>query len=314
MRLFHSDVSDAAVLIFGCGLIGSAVQRAMLWKSPWAVKSYWFPWDADASRERRQQLEIAMTDLAKLAPDAATAVHIVWSAGHAGFSATEQQTQCELNSFRQVVEFSEALRMQVGVASHLHMMSSAGGLFEGVRGINSGTECCPARPYGELKAAQEAIAVAANTTTCSIYRPSSVYSTVQPGQRCGLIPTMIWNTLRNQVTSIYGRHDTLRDYIWADDIGNFVAARIDGSAALTDRQVFLLATGIPTPISRIIRVIEEVLMRPVSVQFVRSSSGNDLDITFSPSSLPQGLAKTNLATAIRKTYLQLMNDGIVSRR
>lgn len=313
MLLFHSDSASAAVVMFGCGLIGSAIERAMLRKSNWDVKRYPFPWEADASLERRERLKAVLTDLGAMTSHAASAVHTVWSAGRAGFAATQQQTTSEFSAYQQVVEFSESVQTRLGLASHLHMLSSAGGLFEGVRGINHRTESCPMRPYGDLKAAQEAVAIAATTTSCSIYRPTSVFSTVQPGKRRGLIPTVIWNTLSSQTTSIYGKHDTLRDYIWADDIGDFVADQIAASAALQGRQEFLLATAVPTPISRIIRLIEEMLMRPVPVRYILPKDGNTLDITVSPDSLPKELLRTDLATAIRQIYLRLMSDGMVAR-
>ncbi len=284
----------------------------MLRKSTWDVKSYSFPWEADASTERGERLKAVLTELGAITSLAASAVHTVWSAGRAGFAATQQQTTSELNAYQQVVEFSESVQTQLGLASHLHMLSSAGGLYEGVRGINHGTECCPMRPYGELKAAQETIAAAATTTSCSIYRPTSVFSTVQPGKRRGLIPTLIWNTLSSQTTNIYGNHDTLRDYIWADDIGDFLADQIVASATLQGRHNFLLATAVPTPISRIIRLIEEMLMRPVPLRFVMPKNGNTLDITVSPDSLPKGLSRTDLTTAIRQIYLRLMSDGMIA--
>ena len=312
MRMFRSDSALSTVVMFGRGLIGSAIERAMLRKAPWVIKDYSFPWAFDASQIREKRLAEGLADLRTISRQAESAVHIVWSAGRAGFAATQQQTAIELGPYRQVVEFSESVRCQLGVASHLHMVSSAGGLFEGVRGINNQSAACPVRPYGDLKVAQEVIAMAATTTSCSILRPTSVYSTVQPGKRRGLIPTVIWNTLNNQTTSIYGNHDTLRDYIWADDIGNFVSDRIAAAATLKDRHKFLLATAVPTPISRIIRLIEDMLMRPVPVRFILPKDGNTLDITVAPDSLPKELLKTDLATAIRQIYLRLMSEGMVA--
>ena len=284
----------------------------MLHQSSWDVEKHSFPWEADAHRVREERLQTLLMNLSESHRSGDSIVHVIWSAGCAGFNANQSQTSTELKTFNQVASFAASVKTSLGSRSHFHMLSSAGGLFEGVRGINLTTKPCPARLYGQLKAEQEAIAIDATTSSCSIYRPTSVYSTVQRGKRCGLIPTVIWNSLLNQTTSIYGNNDTLRDYIWADDIGRFIAGRLADSVALTGHQTYLLATAVPTPINRIVRLIEDMLMRPVPLRFIAPLDKNTRDITVSASAIPPGLVRTDLATAIRQIYLRLLSQGVVA--
>jgi UDP-glucose 4-epimerase len=310
MRLLLKPKSDTAVILFGRGLIGSAVERALLNSDSWDVRRLGFPWDESLSVDRANAFQQIRSNLCGDGSTWPCSVHIVWSAGCAGFSAAQSQTLPELRVFREVIQFSESIQATAGTDVHLHIFSSAGGLFEGVRGIDRESKFRPRRPYGELKIAQEEIAASAATTSCTTYRPTSVYSTIQPGKRLGLIPAVIWNTLSNRTSIIFGNYDTLRDYIWADDIGSFLATQIMRGPSAKGHKMFLLATSIPTSISRIIRLIEQMLLRPVPIRFIVPQDNNSLDITVAPGSIPDGLYRTDLATAIRQIHLRLMSDGM----
>jgi nucleoside-diphosphate-sugar epimerase len=310
MLLLLKSKLDTAVVLFGCGLIGSAIERALRSSESWGVRRLRFPWNENAFADRENAFQQIRSDLREVNTGRRLSVHIIWSAGSAGFSADQSQTLPELRVFREVVQFSESVQSDIGTEVHLHVFSSAGGLFEGVRGIDGESKFRILRPYGELKVAQEEIAAKAATTSCTTYRPTSVYSTIQSGKRLGLIPTVIWNTLSSRTSIIFGNNDTLRDYIWADDIGDFLATRIMRSPTTMGHKMFLLATSIPTSISRIVRLIEQVLLRPVSVQFIVPRDNNSLDITVTPRAIPDGLYRTDLATAIRQIHLRLMSDGM----
>lgn len=311
MVLLYSNVARIAVVMIGRGLIGSEIEQSLLRRENWTLKQFAFPWQHDAQPVRDQAICRMFQAIEQINSTESCVVHTVWSAGRAGFTADHESTKEELNLYRQIVAFAESVEHRLGHPSHLHVLSSAGGLFEGVRGINQSTACCPARPYGELKATQESIAMNALVSFVTTYRPTSVYSTVQPQKRRGLIPTVMWNTLRNQSTVIYGNYDTLRDYIWAADVGRFIADRIMNPISTQHRESFLLASGVPTSLGRIIQVIENVLMRKVPMRFTASADSNVLDITVCPNFIPVAIHRTDLTTSIRQIHLQLMSDGII---
>ena len=305
---------DVVSLIFGRGVIGASIDRGLKRKSQWHEVEKPFSWTEECLGKRNDELCNVTSALAEMLTDEpckATRIHVVWSAGRAGFSASKQDTEKELHTFSQVVSFTQQLPERLGVPTHLHVFSSAGGLFEGVRGISPTTQPAPRRPYGELKAAQEEIATRVDSEVpCTIYRPTSVFSIVQPGKRCGLIPAVIWNTLRNRTTSIFGSYATLRDYVWAGDIGDFVADRILNSERSAHREDVLLATAVPTSIGRIVRLVEDMLMRPVNVRFITTPANNSADITVSLRSVAPGLQVTDISSAIRQVYMRLLSDGL----
>lgn len=301
---------QVTVLIFGQGLIGSSVRRALESHRIWTQSVLPFSWESAAVQFN--QLEQIAAFLAR-DPHRGGPVHLLWSAGKAGFAASDEDTANEMRIFQQVVEFAGNVLPRVCTGQkYFHFVSSAGGLFEGRRRINNQTTPLPKRPYGHLKLEQERLVDnLPNSLIRNIYRPTSVYSIVQKNHRCGLIPALIWNTLRNRQTLIFGRYTTLRDFVWADDVGHFIANRMlipDNGEA--DERV-ILASGTPTSILRVVRLVEIALMRPVLVHF-SGSADNDSDITVDARYLPPDLHTTELSSAVRKICVQLLCSGLLA--
>ena len=59
-----------------------------------------------------------------------------------------------------------------------------------------------------------------------VYRVSSVYGIIDTRYRMGLIPTLLRDGLRRQVSTIAGSPSTLRDFVWLEDVGRYIALDI----------------------------------------------------------------------------------------
>ena len=123
------------VLLFGLGLIGKAIQRQLQVGGFVDDRTMEFDWLNPQERQRQQQ-DICRTVVS--GRDETHRVSLVWAAGRTGFHSTSEQLEEEHNSFSSVVDLYRSLSAVFGDA-HLsfHMLSSAGGLFEGQRLIDS---------------------------------------------------------------------------------------------------------------------------------------------------------------------------------
>ena len=301
MLLFRSRTEDstpAAVGVFGVGLVGGAVADALIRRG-----------------FRRRHLAVSWTDAEVQAEDLARVheailrttggqpgpVSLLWAAGRAGFGSDEPSTRQEMESFRAVLALGEQL-VRAGLDLSFQLISSVGGLFEGQRFVDLGSRPVALRPYGRLKADQEAALLESPAgAQARIFRLTSVYGVPSGRVRRGLIPTLLTHGARQQTTRIVGRLDTLRDFVWARDVGRFVAERLltPGVSAATTS---FLASGRPSSILEILRLVEHVLDRPLLLQFAEAS--NSLDITVAPSALPNGWQATPLETAVRQVFLE----------
>ncbi len=310
LLVYHSANGPQIVLQFGNGLIGGAISQALCTARDWHMQECIFTWPQQEESVRRECITELSELLKSLQQQCRRSIHIVWSAGKCGFNAEEEQTDAEFAVFQQSVTWLLESLSPFDLPIHFHLFSSAGGLFEGIRHIDRDTLPVPKRPYGYLKQRQEEFVLNAKGMFSSIYRPTSVYATVQPGKRRGLIPTLMENGLKNQTSLIYGEPTTLRDYIWAEDIGRFLAKRILHEPATHPHSAFLLATAVPTSIHQVIQVIESLLMKPLAYAFRQTAEANSLDITVVGRAIPQGLQVTHLKTAIQKIYTRLLQGGL----
>jgi UDP-glucose 4-epimerase len=288
------------IAIFGVGLIGSAILESLRRRG--AGPSARMPLDwADQDSEARQIGEIELLLGAKAAE--AGGVSIVWSAGRASFSSTAEEVDRERESFRSVLAMSQRVANQLRSGkAHFVLLSSAGGLFEGQRIVGAASTPSPRRPYGILKWDEERLLEAASPAlTKSILRLSSVFGRVRSGHRSGLIPTLVANGIRRRVSSIVGNMSTLRDFIWADDVAEFVARRILESPDRRDVSKAILASSRPASILEVRKMVEDRLGYSIYVACARDGGNRD-DITFSSSSRPPNWSPSDLKTSVSAVY------------
>lgn len=288
------------VLVFGSGLIGSSIIAALQRMGHCLDKL-----DIDWSWPRPTNMETQAVERAvqqRLNNRPSSHLTIVWAAGKSGFGSSEEDMSLEDKAFCSVRKLARKLaKYSDGATSSFIHISSAGGLFEGQIGCDRGTLPRPIRAYGHGKLKQEvALAGEADLGLRLIVRPSSVYGYV-PGGRVGLISALIAAGLQNQLVSIFGALTTQRDYIFAPDIGRFIAQRVfSESPKSTDLETLLLASGRPASVFEIINTVEDVVQVPLYLK-INANPDNALDNTFRPSALPPGFLPTPLRQAIEQT-------------
>ena len=152
--------SHRAVLLFGAGMIGSAI-ASQLQKSV-ALDSTFMPLEWHRTDIFADQLRAIEARLAEFLREDAPALvrerrlHFVWSAGRAGFDSLEEQISDEFKRYQNVLRTIERIVNRYSDRpSTMVLLSSAGGLFEGQRGVTIDSRPAPSRPYGHLKLAQE---------------------------------------------------------------------------------------------------------------------------------------------------------------
>lgn len=297
--------SDAchAIALFGAGLVGRAVIGALRRRGGATFVELPLDWN-DAPRRAVDLTGLTNALLARRDTARIQALDIVWAAGKAGFGAGPDELAREMESFRDILNWTESVSSLLpGARAGFHLLSSAGGLFEGQRFVHLASPPQPLRPYGAAKLEQEGLVgrLPAGMVT-QIYRPSSIYGFSGHGGRSGLINTLILNAKRHSVSRIFGGLDTVRDYVLATDIATFIAARIIRPE--TQSQIYLLASGKPASVSEIVRVVSEVIGNPLYLKLDVQPS-NASHITFRPSALPVGWRPTDLETGIRLVMRKL---------
>lgn len=293
------DRTDLA-LLFGVGLIGGRIASA-LGRRGWRAEELASPWDrADAFRRHLATVERLA------APQRPRGLHLIWSAGVAGFGSTRAQARREEQRFGQVLSLSRRLQAARLDPVVFHLISSAGGLFEGQRHVGLASRPCPRRPYGRLKLRQEELLAAVEGPfRRRVYRLSSAYGPAGPRGRLGLITTLLHDIRAGRTTSLFGQLTTLRDFVWTEDVAAHVAAACEGPRA-DESRTEILASGKPTTIHEILHLVTKVSGRPPAVRF-ETLRDNSSDITFSPSALPAGWSPTDLVTAIRLLHQQIFD-------
>lgn len=279
MHLHHTlntDQSSVLILQIGIGLIGTCISDAIKTSTRRRIvgfETYKMHWTKSA--QLVEQLKSAFASITKFSTDK-TELHIIWSAGEAGFSANQQSCDLELSVFMTMIRSISAMSDSIGIPRYFYLFSSAGGLYEG-QYVRSPSEIPkPNRPYGYLKLQQEALVRQELKMFEKVFmlRPGSVYSHRLFSKRLGLIGVFLLNGIMNKVTWINGRENTLRDYILAEDISKFLLKLIFEKFE-TDEIIFLVS-GRPMSIFSIRKQVEETLNKPLFLQYVQSENAENI--------------------------------------
>ena len=308
MLLLNSTVPDTEkhiVLIFGVGLLGNAIHQFLVNHGQYTTEILPFNWadpeqqllDAEAISSKISNILFQRKDENS---NCLTRISFVWSAGKGGFLSTEAVMEQELKSYMCVLNMYDRLNIiHTDISFNFHLVSSAGGMHEGVKFVDDIKAINPCRPYGMLKQEQERVLIRDRTReSYTIYRPASVYGYVGNEGRLGLVPTLFYNCHFNKVTTIYGNINTLRDYVPCQDIGKYISDKIRYGVSATEEPIKLLASGKPTSILEIKNIVEKITGKKVYLTF-RDEGDNSSDITFSPSVIPVEWQCTDIGTGIR---------------
>ena len=299
-----------AIALFGVGLIGRSILSAI---GTGAHKTRELPFSWNGEHDQTQELDVIQKNIFSAYDEDVTQpisrFDIVWAAGHAGFDSLENWVIPEVRAFEKVLSFSLQLQRRAPNARHsFHLISSAGGLFEGQKHVDGTNVPRPLRPYGHAKLQQERLlSRLPGQTRKIIYRLTSVYGFSGTGTRFGLVNTIIQNSVRRQSSSIFGNLQTIRDYVLVSDIGQFVAGRLRDLDL--NSHIFSLASGKPTTIFEMLKRIEKIVGRKLFYTLDNVKT-NVADMSFSPAILPQFWQPTDLETGLRKTVRSLMSSSL----
>lgn len=287
------------VALFGRGLIGGAIVARLLRCGWTCAPQPAFSWtDVSTQTEQLRTIKARLLHLARSAPGRGR-LDIVWSAGRAGFAADWPQLLAEEATLMRVLDALSGMAGEEGVDTcHFHLLSSAGGLFEGQTCVNACSVPAPLRPYGEAKLRQEEHIQNLEGLRHHIYRPTSVYG-FSPEGRIGLIAALLSNMLQGRVTQVSGTAGTVRDFVLAGDIAGHVCDRISAVDAISS--VEILASGKPTCLAEISARLQSLSNRPVylAYQAIPQNSANN---SYHPSVLPKSFRPTDLLIGLRQTF------------
>lgn len=290
----HSHI----VTLFGTGLIGFQVLESLKRSKDWDVEMIPYSWEDAKKRAKELTLlnDTIKIRLAETEPDERQ-LDFVWCAGKAGFSSEPSVFEAEHSVFVQTYDTCASIvKTNEFTTSKCHMVSSAGGLFEGQTFVDQHSKPQPLRPYGDAKMRLETfISKPENILTPYIYRPSSVYGYNNSKSRIGLIVALLGNSIRNVESVIYGKPSTLRDFVFADDIGKFIAEKILNIK--NEAGIFTLAAGKPASMYEIITLIQSIERKNLFLRYSDKST-NISDNTFNPAGQPRGWHPTPLKIGV----------------
>lgn len=305
-KVGNKDNEAHIILHFGIGLVGKAIKNSILCHQD-VQRIQYIPFLWNQERTGLQCLKQIFEKTTQLIDNEKTRLYVVWSAGKCGFGATDIETQREYQLFCEVIDRIDAFVQTLPLSLiYFYLISSAGGLYENQSYVDVYSNPAPQRPYGFLKLEQEKYLLTKQYIEAKIFRISSVYSRYLPEGRKGLIAVMMDNCIRNKVSIIFGSASTLRDYILAEDIGDYLATCIFSTDNNIPQIQFLVA-GQPSSILKIKKYIEIVIGKKsyVNYSLIKSNASN---ICFSPQLVPLGFRPSPLYLNIQLLYLNILGN------
>lgn len=285
------------VLCFGQGCVGSAIVEALPTAGFEQQAHHPIAW---------QDLDRTHDSLRSIQPkgDEGDQLHVVWAAGRAGFAASQAECDAERQSFDAVMAWTRELRHRWAGPHHLHLVSSAGGLFEGQRLVDHMTPPNPIRPYGRLKLELERrLFNDGDWTARHIYRLPSVYGFLMPGARAGLISALLLCAMKRQEARLYGSLTALRDYVFSLDVGHYITHTVTAPTQPREPQTHTLVSARPTPFPLILEYIRRITRQRVYLR-AELTDTNAADITFANSLRPKRFQPIDLESGIRRVWLR----------
>lgn len=226
-------------------------------------------------------------------------IELAWCAGKAGFSATEAEMSVEFDTFCAAMK---SLKAHKTIETTVSFISSAGGIYENTPFVSSKEDISPSRPYAFSKLKQEKFLDELNLRS-RIYRVSSVYGLAKKHSRTGLINSLVNYAKSRKTITIYANQNTLRDYIFNDDIARYVVANMlsEASGCLD-----IIASGRVTSIDALLKVVSAITKLPVNVVYDVTNDENNNDIGFNQNLIPKRLKLTSLEEGVRLINARVM--------
>jgi UDP-glucose 4-epimerase len=285
------------------GLIGSAVDAA----SSERFRADPVPWsDPDGA------VTSLATSLSRFVAETGSEPWaIVWAAGAATVSASDEQADREADVFRRFAEhISNSALPERGA---FFLCSSAGGVHAGSAHppFTDTTPPAPISPYGRARLAQEesAAALIGERWPVILGRLSNVYG---PGQNLtklqGLVSRLAVCSVTRVPLNLFVPLSTVRDYIYVTDAAAAVHAWLseahrDGTPGA---RVRIIASGQATSVGQLVRTAQDVGHRrvPIAMGSHPSAGRQAPDLRFIPSALPDSttLPSTSLPVGMKSVF------------
>jgi len=271
-------VSSNTWVVGSGGLLGSAVTKTLT-NNFHATPIRWSN-NHDSTEDLDANLEQFAQQLNPVQP-----WQIIWAAGHATVSSSQDQCDQELAVFN---HFTQKVQETLTSPGRFFLASSAGGVYAGSVDppFTEHSIPIPTTAYGSLKLNQElaltdAFSQNAHVTTV-IGRISNLYG---PGQNVnklqGLISHLILAALAKKTMNIFVPLDTIRDFVFVND-----AAQVINTLSTMDSppKIAVIASGEPKSLATVISQVQAVIRIkiPISYGDHASSAGQVADLRMIP--------------------------------
>ncbi|MBI3271837.1 MAG: NAD(P)-dependent oxidoreductase [Planctomycetes bacterium] len=232
-------MSTALAWVLGRGgLLGSHLARAVARRGPglalWDAAPTGLPWKEES--RLGAALEAAADSFAAAVRARGGGWAFLWAAGAGVIGTSPEALAAETRTWRRCLELLERLPANSGerAPGEIFLASSAGGVYgESTEPrLTEASACMPLSEYGRNKLRQEAALAEWNATRpdarCLVGRLSNLYG---PGQNLakpqGFISHACRNVIQGRAIQLYVPLDTIRDYLFAEDCAEHVAACVE---------------------------------------------------------------------------------------
>ncbi len=210
---------------------------------------------------------------------------IIWAAGHATVSSSQEVCEAELKVFDQ---FTQKAQLTLTSPGKFFLASSAGGVYAGSHDppFTARSVPLPTSAYGNLKLNKERALVTnfANRgdITTVIGRISNLYG---PGQNLGklqgLISHLILAALTKKTMNIFVPLDTIRDFVFVNDAAHVINTL---TTMASPPEIAVIASGEPKSLATVISQVQGVLRIKIPIAYGEhaSSSGQVADLRMIP--------------------------------
>jgi UDP-glucose 4-epimerase len=241
---------------------------------------------------------------------------IIWSAGNTTMLSDQNKVDDETWIFEQFLNIIK--KNILDDKGSFAFISSAGGLYMGSQnppfGIDSPVS--PINPYGYGKLNQEFLIheVLSDIMPSIIFRVSNAYGIGQNvNKNQGIISKLIFSAYNKTPVNIFAPLETVRDYIFTDDIAKIISWWIDdiNINRLCFPKKVLIASGQSASITDLINIVSEISGKTIYLNdnvfsLLRDQATN---LIFEPVTIPQDISITNLYDGIQ----YILNDTMTSQ-
>ena len=281
------------------GLLGSALRNTVVDGFD-AKPIHWGDQD-ESGEDLKANLKVFTAQL-----DPSHPWRIIWAAGHATVSSTEDKCQNELTTFSEFVSHAQE---HLTTAGRFFLTSSAGGVYAGSSDppFNAESVPVPTSAYGRLKLDQEKILTVTFKGRVDVHttigRISNLYG---PGQNLGklqgLISHLILAALSKRAMNMFVPLDTIRDFLFVEDAAETIRVLTTMDCPPS---IAVIATGEPKSLATVISQVQGVIRVKIPIAYGQhaSSSAQVADLRMTPTvACPQ---LTPFPAGVKKMHIDL---------